>query len=397
MDEHSHLLAVADDWHPRQGSGSDAIERKVTLPPALTDSVALVIQGVRRCGKSTLMRQLVDRYDLDPEHCVFINFEDPRLADALHFGTLDALVAAFRKRHPKPARLTFFLDEIQGVTGWERWLRTQLDRRSGHRFVISGSNAALLSGELGSVLTGRHLMLELHPFDFDEFRLARPKPVRNALDRYLELGGFPEPLTRDDGDNLLRQYFHDIVERDVRERLLARTSRPLRQVLQMTFESAGSELSLRRVAAAAGIAIDTAGSYLEAAENAYLVFGVPFFAFSERKRSNHPKKYYPVDTGLRRVVTTTGGTDRAKTLECATFLTLRRHFRDISYWRGDGEVDFVVQDGKRILPIQVTLDSLQPRHERALTSFYEAFPHAEEALTVTLKTFPDLATRLIAS
>jgi hypothetical protein len=396
MDDPSLILTVADDWHPRHGSGSSAIERKVALPPALTDSIALVIQGVRRCGKSTLMRQLVDRYGLDPEHCVFINFEDPRLADALHFSTLDALVSSFRARHPKPARLAFFLDEIQSVTGWERWLRTQLDRRTGHRFIVSGSNAALLSGELGSVLTGRHLAIELHPFDFDEFRLARPKPVRNALDRFLELGGFPEPLTRDDGDNLLRQYFHDIVERDIRERLLARTSRPLRQVLQMTFESAGSELSLRRVAAASGIAIDTAGSYLEAAENAYLVFGVPFFAFSERKRASHPKKYYPVDTGLRRVVTTSGGADRGKTLECATFLTLRRQFRDIAYWRGDGEIDFVVQDGKRILPVQVTLDTLQPRHERALTSFYESFPQAEESLTVTLKNFPDLAARLTA-
>jgi len=396
MDDLSLILTVADDWHPRNGSGSSAIERKVALPPALTDSVALVIQGVRRCGKSTLMRQLVARYDLDPEHCVFINFEDPRLADALHFSTLDALVTAFRARHPRPARLAFFLDEIQSVTGWERWLRTQLDRRTGHRFIVSGSNAALLSGELGSVLTGRHLAIELHPFDFDEFRLARPKPVRTALDRFLELGGFPEPLTRDDGDNLLRQYFHDIVERDIRERLLARSSRPLRQVLQMTFESAGSELSLRRVAAASGIAIETAGSYLEAAENAYLLFGVPFFAFSERKRASHAKKYYPVDTGLRRVVTTTGGADRGKALECATFMTLRRHFRDIAYWRGEGEVDFVVRDGTRILPIQVTLDTLQPRHERALTSFYESFPQAEEAITVTLKTFPDLASRLTA-
>ena len=74
-------------------------------------------------------------------------------------------------------------------------------------------------------------------------------------------------------------------------------------------------------------------------------------------------------------------------------MALRRHFRDIAYWRGDGEVDFVVRDGSRIRPIQVTLDGLQPRHERALSSFYESFPQADEALVVTAETFPGLLTR----
>jgi len=363
------------------------VARDVRLPEILSDRVALVIQGVRRCGKSTLMRQLIARYRLDPMRCAFINFEDPRLASNLDFETLQSLVDAFGEVAPGEGQRYFFLDEIQGVEGWQKWLSTQLDRPAGDVYVVSGSNATLLSGELGTALTGRHLTVELYPYSVHEFQRARPGT--NTLD-YLHAGGFPEPVTRPDGDLLLRQYFHDIVERDIRERLGARSSRPLRQVLQMAFESAGSELSLRRVAAPVGIAVATAQSYLDAAELAYLLFSAPFFAFSERKRASFPRKYYPVDSGLRRVVSTPGGLDLGKSLECAAFVALKQRYGEVCYWRGKGEVDFVIEDAGRVVPIQVTLDVLKPRHEAALTSFYEAFPQADEARTITLDSLPEI-------
>lgn len=389
--DRADILSIADDWGHRNRPSTPSVARNIALPTLLSDRVALVIQGVRRCGKSTLMRQLVTRYQLDPMRCVFINFEDPRLINHLHFETLQTLVDAFRERHPEDAPRYFFLDEIQGVVGWERWLRAQLDRPAGDVFIISGSNAALLSGELGTALTGRHLTVELYPFDVRELMRARPGAT---MADYLRVGGFPEPTLRPDGDQLLRQYFDDIVERDIRERIGARSSRPLRQALQMAFESAGSELSLRRLAAPIGIAVETAASYLEAAEMAYLLFSAPYFAFSERKRASLSRKYYPVDTGLRRVVSTRAGADLGKALECATFVALKRRYREVSYWRGRGEVDFVVEDAGRIVPIQVSLEGLKPRHEVALSSFYETFPQATEARLVTLESFPELVEEL---
>ncbi len=390
--DHDGLLRIVDDWSLRDRPPEPSVWRSVwrsgATPAGLSDRVALVIQGVRRCGKSTLMRQLIARYGLDPARCAFVNFEDPRLVGRLGFETLQAIVDAFRARQPGPAPRVFLFDEIQQVEGWQRWLRAELDRPRGDRFVVSGSNAALLSGELGATLTGRHLTVELYPFDLEELRRARPE---TTVADYLHGGGFPEPVTRPDGDLLLRQYFNDIVERDLRERLGARSSRPLRQMVQMVLESAGSELSLRRVAAPLGVAVETAASYLEAAELAYLVFGAPFFAWSERKRASMPRKYYPIDTGLRRAVTTKLGADLGKALECATFLALRRRFGQVCYWRGPrGEVDFVVDDNGRTVPVQVSLDGLKPRHEAALTSFYEAFPQAAEARVVTLESFSEL-------
>lgn len=378
------LLDIARTWSFWDRPLPDTVARTVAVPDALRSSLALVVLGVRRCGKSTLLHQLVGRYGLEPARCLFVNLEDPRLANAQHFETLQGLVDAFAAQHTDDAPLYFFLDEVQGVEGWQRWLRSQLDRPGKNHFVVTGSNATMLSGELASTLTGRHLTSELFPFDLEEFRRVRPDAT---LADYLEAGGFPEPLTLTDGDRLRRQYFLDIVERDVRERVGARSSLPVRQVAQMAFESAGAELSLRRIAAATGIAIETAASYLEACEAAYLLFGCPFFASSERKRASRNKKYYPVDPGLRRVATTRGGADRGKALEIATFVALRRTHREVFYWRDKGEVDFVVQRDGVAVPVQVTWDGPQPRHERALESFYEQHPHAGEAVFVTAESF----------
>lgn len=384
------LLAIADTWSHWARPPKKSISRNVTLPTSLSNKLALVVQGVRRSGKSTLMAQLMARYELDRKRCLFVNFEDPRLSGMLHYETLDGFVKAFEARHPKEQTYYFF-DEIQLVDGWQKWLRNQLDRPKKRAFVVSGSSAKLLSGELGATLTGRHLTVELFPFSWEEF--CGKKPKTNLLD-YLTLGGFPEPLESPDGDALLRQYFLDIVERDMRERVGARSALPLRQLVQMVYESAGSELSVRRIAASLGVSPDTAGIYLEAAVSAYLLFDCPYFDWSARKRAARNSKYYPIDTGLRRVAVTRTSTDRGKMLECATFLALRRTFDSVYYWRGvrpeQGEVDFVIERSGELTPVQVSWDGPTERHHRALDHFYEAHPQAKEALFVTSETFGSL-------
>ena len=382
-------LEIASAWSFWDSPIPQSVPRTVALPDALRDSLCLVVLGVRRCGKSTLLQQIVHRYHLDPRRCAFLNFEDPRLSADLRHETLQRLVDEFRARHPE-GPLYYFLDEIQWVAGWQRWLRTQLDRPQGNFFVVTGSNAQLLSGELASVLTGRHLTVELYPFDLAEARTQDPSTV---LEGWLDSGGFPEPLAMSDGDRLRRQYFVDIVERDVRERIGGRSSLAIRQVVQMVFESAGSELSLRRIAGAVGVAVDTVASWLDACQAAYLLFACPWFALSERKRASRNVKYYPIDTGLRRVVVTRTGHDRGKALECAVHLALRRRFGQVFYWRDAGAVDFVVMDGSRIRPVQVTWDEPVERHHQALHAFYEQYPQADEADTVTASSYESALAR----
>lgn len=386
----SELLAIARDWSFWDSTPSLTVRRTVSLPTELRPDMALVVQGVRRGGKSTLLQQLVERYALDRTACLFINFEDPRLSPALDQGTLDALVRAFEASHGSGT--TYFLDEIQWVAGWQRWLRAQLDRPKDRRFVITGSNAHLLSGELGSTLTGRHHVVELFPFDFEEFRAVRPLAT---LEEFLECGGFPAVARSPDRDRILRGYFSDIVERDVRERVAARSVLPLRRLVQSVFESAGSETSTRRLAATLGIAPDTAGLYVEAAESAYLALGVPYFAYSARKQAVRNRKIYPVDTGMRRAVLASAGKDLGKQFECAAYLLLRRRFGTVHYWRGSREVDFVVEHRGKAVPVQVSWEPPSERHLRALDEFHEAHPHAGEPVFITPESFirgvPELA------
>lgn len=385
--EEGALLDIAGTWSFWDRAPAQSVPRNISLPATLTNRTILVIQGVRKCGKSTLLTQLITKYRLKRENCLFVNFEDPRLAGALNFETLERFSRLFEKMRPDAEHLTMFLDEIQWVQGWERWLRTKLERPSRLQFVVSGSNAHLLSGELSTSLTGRHVTVELFPFDFGEFRQLRSGA---SLEEYLHSGGFPEPSVSPDEDLLLRQYFVDILQRDVRERVGARSSLTLRHIAQMVFESTGSELSLRRISAATGIAVDTVSNYLEACEQAYLLFSCPWFTFSDRRRVQRNRKYYPVDTGLRRVAVTRTGKDIGKALECVTFIELRKRFETVSYWRDQGEVDFVIQVGQRPLPIQVTLEAPMERHLRALDAFYEAFPHSQEAVFVTPDNFPQV-------
>lgn len=372
-------MEISGYWSFWDAPPPESVPRDVDLPVRFRDSLALVVQGVRRCGKSTFLTQILARYRLNPRHCAFLNFEDPRLGQNLDHTLLDQWVSAFRKAHARLKNAYFFLDEVQSIAGWEKWLRTQLERPCGNHFVVTGSNAHLLSGELSAVLTGRHHTIELFPFDLAEYRQVRP---RATLEDYLTEGGFPEPLFSEPGDRLRQQYFSDIIERDIRERVGARSVGPIKQVAQMAFESAGAELSLRRLSGAAGIAVETAAGYLDACEAAYLVFSVPYFTYSERKRAVRNKKYYPVDTGLRRMAVTRTGADHGKLLECAVHVEIRRRSLPVSYWRGTREVDFVVETPHGIVPIQVSWGPPSERHHSALEEFYEVFPHALEAMLV---------------
>jgi predicted AAA+ superfamily ATPase len=327
---------------------------------------------------------------IHPETAVFVNFEDPRLTHYLDHPLLEQICELAEENEQRP--LTFFFDEIQHVASWQRWINASLARNPQHTFVVTGSNSRLLSGELASSLTGRHLSTELYPFNLDEYRRLYPQ---GTLRSYLERGGFPAVLKIAEPERLLQQYFQDIIERDVRERVSAKSSRPLLAVAQMVFESVGSETSLRRIAGAVKLSPETVSSYLQACEHAYLVFSCPFFAYSEAKRTRRNKKYYAIDTALRRAVTTRIGADLGKDFENLVYLTLRRKTTDVFYWRGKAEVDFVVNTASGVTPLQVTIGKPQERHDEGLREFYESFPHAAEAIYVTPDTFEELVARAL--
>jgi predicted AAA+ superfamily ATPase len=375
------LLPVIEDWSFFKRKPEKSIDRTVlkTLPELQAD-LATVIQGVRRCGKSTLLAQIMMKRKLPRDRCFFVNFEDPRLSDALDPNLLDAIVTFADSKAEGSEPRYFFLDEIQAVKDWEKWLRVKLDRAQQDCFIITGSNAALLSGELGTVLTGRYLPLELFPFNLSEYLKARPE---GDLQTFLLEGGFPRALTLEDAPRLLRQYFTDIIERDVRRHVAARSSNLLAQVAKAVFDSAGSELSARNLIKRVDTSVDTMITYLDALTKAYMILPCPYFTFSEQKRLVRNTKWYPIDCALRASVITPAGSDLGKNFETVVFHSLRRTHREVYYWRGEREVDFVTLEGNRPRPIQVSWDGIKDRHKRAVQEFLEHHSNALKPLFIT--------------
>ncbi len=379
----SQLLEIAAYWSFWERPVTRSVTRAVKLPAQLDSKTALVIQGVRRCGKSTLLTQLIQHYRLTKANCLFMNFEDPRLVGSLTPDLLDQIVETFSEG--RSGDLYFFFDEIQNVENWELWVNKRIERPGRERFVVTGSNARLLSRELGTSLTGRYRIVELYPFSFDEYMTSFSD---HNLQDYLVSGGFPAAVTSPDRDEILRQYFNDIVERDIVARAGIANGRALKQIVKMLFESVGTECSFRKLAGAAGLSADTVATYIGYCEDAYLVGQCPFFSFSERQRIRRNSKFYPVDSGLRRAIVTKTGLDIEKDFEVNVYLTMRRHGISPSYWKGKGEVDFIVQNRKGIIPVQVTFEELKPRHTTALEEFYREFPQALEEVVCTPDNFP---------
>lgn len=310
--------------------------------------------GVRRCGKTTLMLQLVDTLlarGIGPERIVQVNLDDVALMEAGFEELTTAILEA------SPAATHLLVDEVQQKRGWERWIKTLYDLRRFEQIFVSGSSSSVLSLDIGRALTGRHVSVTLMPFSFREFLVMQghdgrmpanvweQKPALLALlNEYLEHGGLPEAVGKEDltRQEVLVNTYRDILARDV----VARHGVDAAKVHQVAFyllSNTGKEYTLRSVARASGITADSAGTYISHLKEAFLVIELPLFTYKLRTRSRARRKAYTVDTGLRNAVALRVSSDIGRSAENAVLLELLRRGGDIHYWKGRrGEVDFVV-------------------------------------------------------
>jgi uncharacterized protein len=282
-------------------------------------SHALVLTGVRRCGKSTLQGQIRRRIK---GPAVTLNLEDTRLygLGPEDFATLHSILDT---DHPKAA---VYLDEVQEVREWQRLVRALLD--SGRRVCLTGSNASLLGREMGTKLTGRHISHEVHPFSFREFLEFTGQPAgASGLNDYLRRGGFAAALQAgpDQGPVLLRELLRDVVHRDIVTRHALRSARPLMTLALHLIAHPGQPLSLQALAKGLSMpSVAQTGRLVEYLQDAWLLLALPRFSASFKQRVTSPPKYYAVDTGLAAANSPNLTPDLGRKLENAVLLTLRR-------------------------------------------------------------------------
>lgn len=325
---------------------------------------ALIVSGIRRCGKSTLLFQLLKKIYPD---AIYINFEDPRLFDfeVNDFVKLSELIG-------ESGFKVLMFDEIQIIPNWEMFVRSLLN--DGYKIVITGSNASLLSQELGTKLTGRHITVELFPFSYVEFyHFKQLKPGKDSLMKYLHVGGFPENV-KQEKEEILQQLFDDILLRDVAVRYGIRDVKSLQRLAQYLMSNVGKFITGNRLKSLFEITTTkTILEYLSYLESAYLFQFVSKFSYSLRKQLVNPRKVYAIDLGMVSVNSSSFSGDEGRKFENLVYLQLRRAFNEIYYFSEKGECDFLVfEKGEFVEAIQVCYHLDQDNMKRELAGLTEA-------------------------
>jgi hypothetical protein len=365
----------------------DFVERSLFDPvlAALDDNRVIILAGIRRCGKSTLLKQIMQTRK---DYC-YVNFEDERLLSfrAEDFSILDeVLIEVYGTAG------TYFFDEIQNVEKFETFVRRLQD--SGKKVVLTGSNASLLSREFGTRLTGRYKLFEVYPFSFVEFlRFQKTKLRKESLyipeekvnlirlfGRYAETGGMPEYLRNNDSD-YIQTLYDNILYRDIIARYSIRRQRLVRELvgilastitLPFTYNSLKKSLGLMNAI--------TVKEYISYLSGAYLFFELLRFDYSVKKQLNSPRKIYIIDTAFSAISGFSLSPDKGRILENIVFIDLMRRGSEIFYFAGDQECDFILRDKKKITgAIQVCYEFTKENQERETGGLLKAM--AEFRLT----------------
>jgi Predicted ATPase (AAA+ superfamily) len=353
----------------------------------------IIINGIRRCGKSTLMQQI---RRINKENRYYLNFDDERL---IGFSIDD-----FQKVHEIYIELyglenTFYFDEIQNIDKWETYVRRMHDSKN--KVYITGSNASMLSRELGTRLTGRHLSYTLYPFSFreylrfnnisvskDDFYLTESRSIiKKHFNQYLTTGGIPEYLMYGNTD-YLKSLYESIIYRDVIARYNLPDEKTLKDLIHYLASNIGREFSFNSLRKMLGLSnATTVKEYLNYFENSFLVFTIPRYSPSLKKQMYSNKKVYFIDNGLTNSISFRFSENRGSMLENLVFLSLKRKDCEIYFHKDKKECDFVIKDGFEIREaIQVTQNIEDPEtRKREIEGLKEAMDEYElkEGLILT--------------
>lgn len=347
--------------------------------------IVKVILGVRRAGKSVVMDQYMRRiikFGVDPKDILFMDFESSDYDDIENHRSLNAYIA---ERLSRSGRTYVFMDEVQRVDGWERLVNSLMTDYDADIY-ITGSNAYLLSSELSTYLSGRYVEINVFPFSFREFLEGHPTTPdvdRNArFQQFLRTGGIP--LTDPDrGDRynrmILEGIYNTVLVKDAAVRMGIRDMSGLDRIARFLIDNTGNITNIDNIAKVTGLAKKTVSKYILSLTEAFLLYKVDRYDVVGKKLLNSHEKYYPVDTGLARVVLDRGESDISRPLENLVFVELiRRGYRvRVGSFR-DREVDFTVEKDGTVEYYQVCLtmldDATFEREVRSMKAISDNYP-----------------------
>ena len=369
-----------------------------------TDEI-MVLSGVRRSGKTTLLFQtikyLIDDLSVPPRNILFVNCDEPEISSLEN--PLLKVVDTYRKEIPARGLIYLVFDEIQSIPEWERIIKSLYDRKT-YKIIISGSSSYLLDSQLSTLLSGRFLPVPVFPLDFREYLsfrgidipddpvelVARKYEILNHLKRYLREGGFPIVVLQEDErtkNDYLKAYYDSIVYRDIIRVNEIRNQKALAGLLHYLFTNITAPYSYRRLKDLLGIDLDAVQDYIHFAEMARILFEVRHFAYSLQPQTRPNRKIYCIDNGLRNAVSFRFSEDEGKFAENLVFVELLRSGATPFYWKKKKEVDFVVKGPDNLLTaINVSYtDAIHEREKEGLREFAAEYGEMEKELIILTK------------
>lgn len=388
-------IDVLEKWNLWKGDIETGVKRHSYVERALKflePNVILAIIGVRRSGKSFIMRQIAKelaKNDYDKNSLLIINFEDPEL-EGTTVKELDKIFLDYKVSLSPKKLPVVFLDEVHNVQKWEKWARTMHELGKA-KLIVSGSSANLLNGELATVLTGRYLDIEVFPLSFKEVlefkgiqikdlldMISQKEDILRAFREFIEFGGFPEVVLEKTKRELLIKYVDNIIYKDILLRYKIKRIDELRALAKFYLSNPSSSITFNSISKSIKISDDTVALFSSYFENAYLIFFVTKFSFSVKDQEKSPKKVYVIDQGLSNSFGFKFSENFGKLMENCVAIELRRkkglnpNF-EFYYWKdySQKEVDFVIKEGLDIKQlIQVTYasskDEINKREIKAL-------------------------------
>ncbi|MDR2972351.1 MAG: ATP-binding protein [Bacteroidales bacterium] len=347
------LKTVIADQEYYFEQAKNSIKREFSNNFCLSPEI-VIITGIRRCGKSTLLQQI---RTVQSEKDYYINFDDERLV-SFKVEDFQMLLEVFCELFGE--QKTFYFDEIQNIEQWERFVRRLHD--TGNKIYITGSNAQMLSRELGTHLTGRYLSFELYPFSFNEFIvLKNPELLKKNFFKtsvkaeilslfhdYFNNGGFPNFIITKD-ELALKTLFENILYRDVMVRNNITNEREIKELVSYLAGNYARLSTNSELVEIIGVKnASTVKKYISFLADSYLVFQTYKYDYSVSKQILNPKKSYFIDNGLVRRVGFSFSGNLGYLLENLVFIELLRRNKRIFYHKKNQECDFVLVENNTV-------------------------------------------------
>lgn len=349
------------------------IDRKEYLDTLLSwkdQKVIKVITGIRRCGKSTLLKmfqELLIKDGNEPRQIISINFEEMENDNLLNYQELYKYI---KERIIENKKMYIFLDEIQNVQFYEKvvdslYVKDNID------IYMTGSNSYLFSGQLATYLSGRYIEISILPLSFKEFYSVTNNDKEAAFKRYMDIGGFPFINQGSLNDNQLNMYmegiYNTVIVKDIEERLNRKETNGnvtdvalLKSISKYLSSVIGSPVSIRSIANyfisnERKISPNTVSSYIDALCESYLFYKVDTMNITGKEVLKSNKKYYIVDTGIRNYILPRQTYDLGFTIENIVYLELLRRDYIVNVGKVNNyEIDFIAKKDKAYTYFQVT-------------------------------------------